>query len=322
MTAWLFLIDDAQECRTQRAVLAAFADALGERHGATVCLTSCMGATHPWPEVPVQAARRLAARRAAFWPTQGVVSVFIPGHVVPGLPGDFQPLAHPLVAGRFTTLVDLDLFAVDNESPEVSRFHAHVEAHPGYEPSARYADFTVGPLPTWLLEGGLRSLPQFTLRPWYSVHAPARLAWLVAVREALAQGRLTLADVEDDVYRGLARPSLLEDVRRMAAGQAPAGLPWPDLALDGLFVVPECRPTPEQLRLLHSPALQARLRLMAHQQAGRKLVDASLSRRWIARVRPLPRRVIRRALRILQAGYALGLRPLVQRLRAVAGVRP
>ena len=61
MTAWLFLIDDAQECRTQRAVLAAFADALGERHGATVCLTSCMGATHPWPEVPVQAARRLAA---------------------------------------------------------------------------------------------------------------------------------------------------------------------------------------------------------------------------------------------------------------------
>ena len=37
---------------------------------------------------------------------------------------------------------------------------------------------------------------------------------------------------------------------------------------------------------------------------------------------PAQQRVIRRALRILQAGYALGLRPLVQRLRAVAGVRP
>lgn len=321
MTAWLFLIDDAHESLTQRAVLAGFADALAQRPGTFVCLTSALRPSRRWVGVPAAASHRLAARIFALGASQGSVSVFVPGHVVPGAPGPFARPTQAISAQRFTTVADLDLFVVDNASPEVAQFAAQFDAQPDYESTSRYTRLSAGPLPAWLLEGGLQSLPLYTQRPWYCALAPTRTAWLAAVGEALGQGTLTLAQVEQDVHHGLVRPSLLEDARRLAAGAPAASLPWPDRTLDALFVVPECRPTAVQRHLLRSSGLHARLK--AH--AGRDRVRKPWRERVAVPLRRVPgllRRPVRWGMRLLRVGYAWSLRPLVQRLRAAGASRP
>jgi len=329
-----FLIDDAPACHTQRAVLADFAARLPQAaHGSLEVLwSSALRGLPAWPDVPAESSRRLAVRLAALAPQADTVTVFLPAHTVPGPvewppAGELRP-AQALASEGVTAVADLDLFVIDNASPQAAALHAHLLAHPGYESASRHEAFTPGPLPAWLVGGGLSSARLFTRRPWYSAHAPQRQAWLEAVGRSLDAGRLTLAMVADDVRHHRVRPSLREEVSALRGEPLPAG--GADLTLDALFIPPERRLPPAQRALLHSRALQRRNLAFARRNGERKGSRGRRRSGWVAsawgplsrHLRQAWRQGRRLGWRVLHAAYAASLRPLVHRLRAPGGARP
>lgn len=318
MTQLRFLLDDAGQSQTQKAVLSAFASDLEERTKGEIVWSSQLPETRRWEDVPAESSRRLGLRLLALEPAPSLLTVFLPGHIVPGaiapsLQGDGK-----LAAGRFSTVADLDLFVVDNAGSEAQLYHDFVLAHPDYEAVSSYATFRAGELPGWLVSGGLASAIKLTERPWYSAFAPARAAWLGWVRKALEQNRLTLAMAEDDVRNGLVRPSLLEEVRSLSDSAAIPAIP--DLTLDALFAAPECRLTAAQHKLLHSPELQTRTLKYAHRLAAHK--RAKQQKEWHQKypVRGYLKKAFRFGYRVAYAAYAASLRPLVKRLRQKGGI--
>lgn len=328
MACLRFLIDDVPACLTQRAVLADFAALLEARacgSAVEVLWSSALRGLPSWTDVPPESSRRLAVRLAALAPLPDTVTIFVPAHAL------VQPLdvaratawrpGCTLACDGFPAIADLDLFAVANASPEVAALQAFLQSHTGYDAASRYDAFTTRPLPAWLVTGGLSSARLFTHRPWYSVQAPQRGPWLQAVGRALDSGRLTLGQVADDVRRARVRPSLLEDVAALRGGAGVAG--GPDLALDALFIPPECRLTGAQRVMLHSQALQCRTLAFARRRATRKegrwpFRLPSLRQAWRAGWR-MGWRMARRA---LAAACAASLRLLVHRLRSPGGARP
>ncbi|MFD0669041.1 hypothetical protein ACT80S_15075, partial [Ramlibacter sp. MAHUQ-53] len=261
MATWRVFLDDAGECATQRAVLAALAAGLARREGVQVRLTSAEPPARRWADVPPAASRRLAVRLEALEPLAGTRTLFLPGHLVPGAasalvapqdPVAWGALSRPLAADDFIDVGGLELFAADNASHEARALQVLASLRGDYESLSRHAGFTATPLPAWLAVPALRTAAPFTQRPWYAAQAPARAAWLAALAGVLAEGRLTLAQVEDDARHGRVRPSLPQDARRLLAGEPAAGLPLPDLTLDALFVVPACRVPPQRLALLQA----------------------------------------------------------------------
>lgn len=337
MTRLRFFIDDAPACLTQRAVLADFAATLGSAHAGQgdhrveVLWTSALRDLPFWPDVPPESSRRLAVRLAALAPLADTVTVFLPAHTLPQ-PVDLPPAEsrrppQALASDGARAVADLDLFVVDNASPEAEALKAHLQAQPGYEAASRYEAFTPDPLPAWLLAGGLVSARLFTRRPWFSAYAPQRGPWLQAVSRALATGCLTPAMVADDVRHTRVRPSLLEEVAALRGEPLPAG--GPDLTLDVLFLPPECRLPSAQRELLRSSELQRRTLAYARRNSARKGGRRPGLAGWLRRLsRPL--RPLREAgrlgwrltLRLLQVLYAASLRPLVHWLRAPGGAGP
>lgn len=322
MTQLRFLLDDAGQSQTQKAVLSAFASDLEERTKGEIVWSSQLPETRRWEDVPAESSRRLGLRLVALAPAPGRLTVFLPGHIIPG---EVAPPLHgdgKLAASRFSTVADLDLFVMGNAGNEAQLYHDFVLAHPDYEAVSSYATFGAGALPGWLTSGGLTSAIKLTERPWYSAFAPARSAWLGWVRKALEQDCLTLAMVEDDVRNGLVRPSLLEEIRNLSDSAAiPA---TPDLTLDALFVAPERRLTVAQQLVLHSPELQARTLLYAKWKANHKL--AKQQKEWHQKhpVRGYIKKALKKGLKfgyhIAYAAYAASLRPLVKRLRQKGGI--
>lgn len=322
MTRLRLLIDDAAACLTQRAVLATYAASLAGRPEIELILTSAWSEAPRWPDVPLQASCRLAAIVAAFVSRPGTCTVFLPAHTIPAAIGTPAGLQHTLASDGALAVADLDLFIVDNESPQVAAFQAHLHASSDYEAISRYDDFSAGVLPGWLTSGGLASARRYTDRPWYSIHAPSRTRWLEWVGQALDRGDLTLAMVATDVAQGNVRPSLLQEVKALRA--TPLPVEEPDLTLDTLFVVPPCQLTPGQIARLHSPALQQRMLDFAHRNSGRKAAKPrKLARASGARalVLKLLRPAWRLGWRLLHAVYAVSLRPAVRRWRAPGGLR-
>ena len=347
MTRLRFLIDDAPACLTQRAVLAQAAATLaapGGIAGASVApvlpggwdvqvlWTCALRGLPSWPDVPGESSRRLAVRLAALAPLEDTVTVFLPAHTLPGpvsLPaaGGWRP-AQALASDGAVAVADLDLFLVDNASAEAAALRAHLLACPGYEAASRYEALATGPLPDWLVAGGLSSARLFTHRPWYSAHAPRREQWLHAVAQALDAGRLTLAMVADDVRCARVRPSLLEEVAALRGDPLPDG--GADLTLDALFAPPECRLPYAQRALLHSRELQRRTLAHARRNGERKAARPrrrasgllSLARPLLRPARQALRLARRTGWRVLYIAYAASLRPLVHRLRSPVGAGP
>ncbi len=316
MTRLRFLLDDAGQSQTQKAVLSAFASDLEERTQGEIVWSSQLPQTRQWEDVPAESSRRLGLRLMALEPAPGRLTVFLPGHIVPGV---VEPPIHgdeKLATSSFSTVAGLDLFVVDNAGRETQQYHDFVLAHPDYEAVSSYAAFRTGDLPSWLVSAGLTSPLKLTERPWYTAFAPVRAAWLGWVRKALEQNRLTLSMVEDDVRNGLVRPSLLEEVRSLSDSAAIPAVP--DLTLDTLFAAPERRLTAAQRRLLHSPELQARTLQYAQRQAAHKLA----SRPWYRRhpILGYIKKPLRFGYRVAYAAYAASLRPWVKRLRQKGGI--
>lgn len=315
-----FLIDDEGQCRTQRAVLSVFAAALTQGHDAKVSWSSKLQVIRYWEDVPTESARRLDLRLQALEPAAGWVTVFLPGHIVPGDLGAWGISGQALATNRFTTVADLDVFVADNGAADLCQFYEHAGSHPDYEAIGRYDQFTSDELPDWLTRGGLVSALSFTQRPWYSGKAGVREQWLGWVQKALEQGALTLAMVEEDVRQGKARPSLIAEVKALLNGVEVRELP--DLTLDSLFVFPECRLSATQFQLLNSEDLQRRTLEFAGRNMKRKAFKQKKFgardslRRGVKRLR----RLLLLCLQAAYTGYAATLRPLVKSLRERNGI--
>jgi hypothetical protein len=184
----------------------------------------------------------------------------------------FKPvyIDHAIATNSFTTVRSLDLFIINNASPELSQFQIFTQTNSDYEQLSNFDLFSISELPDWLTDGGLKSCLHFTDRPWYSVFAPSRSEWLAWVQRALEHGNLTISMIKQDIHNGLARPSLLDDVIQIINNQALTSFPCTASTLDSLFIFPECRLSDTQYRLLHSESLQARTLEFARQQQKRK----------------------------------------------------
>lgn len=143
-----FLLDDATPCRTQQAVLSFYAADLEERARGTVIRASQFKGMRQWADVPAESSRRLGLRLLALQPALDQLTVFLPGHIVPGTIDTGSRWGSTLATREFSTVADLDLFAVDSAGSEVLQFHESVVAHPDYESVSRYAGFTSADLPT------------------------------------------------------------------------------------------------------------------------------------------------------------------------------
>jgi hypothetical protein len=312
-----FLLDDATPCRTQQAVLSVFATDLEERMRGTVIRASQLTGMRQWADVPTESSRRLGLRLLALQPAPDHLTIFLPGHIVPGTIDMGSRWGSALAAREFSTVADLDLFAVDNAGSEVLQFHESVVAHPDYESVSRYAGFTSVALPGWLVSGGLTSALQLTQRPWYCAHAPTRLQWLGWVKRAVERGFLDLSMVEEDVRTRIARPSLLAEVKAVMLGTDVPALP--DLTLDAIFMAPERRLTEIQRRLLHSVELQKRTIQFARRNATKKLSKQGLLKYL---QRSLRRRLPRLGFHAAYFVYSMTLRPAVKRIRQQLNTRP
>lgn len=315
MTLIRFLLDDATACKTQQAVLSVFSGDLEELARGTVVRASRLSGMRQWADVSTESSNRLALRLLALQPVSDQLTVFLPSHIVPGTVDIGSRWGSTLAAREFSTVANLDLFAVDSAGSEVSQFHEFFAAHPDYEAVSRYANFTSAALPGWLVSGGLTSALQLTLRPWYCAYAPTRLQWLGWVRRALERGVLDLSMVEEDVRVGQVRPSLLTDVKAIMQGMDFRALP--DLTLDTLFVAPERRLTDQQRQILHTLMIPKRTAKLSRRNLAGKISKQGLLKFLWASFRRLPRRSIQVVYRL----YSTTARPVVQRLRQQSGSR-
>ncbi len=312
-----FLIDDASQCRTQKAVLLAFASVLEECAVGKVIRSSNVSELVEWDGVPSESSRRLALRILAFQPAHDLLTVFLPGHVIPGSINSVFQQSTALTAQRFTTIADLDLFAVDNAHIETQLFHDFTSCNQDYESVSRYDRFKVETLPSELISGGLSSALLLTNRPWYSAFAPARLQWLTWVKQAIDQGLLNFYAVEKDAQDGLVRPSLLSDVKALLNGVC--NPPLPDLTLDAMFVSPERRLVNSQYQLLYSEELQNRaieyVKLNDHAKLRKLSALGKLKYHFLR----LPRRFYKFGYQLTYKVYSVSARPVVVWMRQKSG---
>lgn len=317
MTNIHFLIDDASQCRTQKAVLLAFASALEECAVGKVIRSSNVSELEKWDEVPSESSRRLALRIMAFQPAHDLLTAFLPGHVIPGSINSVFQQSTALTAQRFTTIADLDLFTIDNAHSETQLFHDFATCNQDYESIGRYDRFKVATLPSELISGGLSSALLLTNRPWYSAFSPARLQWLSWVKQAIDQGLLDFSAVERDVQDGLVRPSLLSDVKALLNDGFNS--PLPDLTLDSMFVAPERRLVNSQHRLLYSEELQNRTIEYAKRNSHGKLRKLSMLGKLKYHILRLPHRLSKFGYQLTYKAYSVLVRPVVVWMRQKSG---
>lgn len=313
MESLRILIDDESQCRTQRAVLAAFALSLPR---ADVTWSSRLPPVQGWADAPAASARRLRALLVALGPKAGRCTLYLPGHVVPGDRFAASPGNAGVPVPTSTTIADLDVFLADNGSHAATQFAQHAELNPDYQSCSAFPAAGLATVPPWLSASGMASPGLLTARPWYFVHVPARGQWLAWLRKAIDAGLLTVEDVQADVEEGLVRPSLVADAQAVAAG---LGLPAvPDTSLDALFVCPEVRLSDSQYAMLHSASLQARTLRYHRMEAARKSAEAREAPpaqprlAWPERAKRQVRSLGRRAVKKAYYYYAISLRPLIR----------
>ena len=319
-----FLLDDVGQSQTQRSVLRTFAADLESQSLGEVVWTSHIPIFSYWNDVPDESSRRIGLRQFALRPEANQLTVFLPGHLVPGVLTKPININHALATASFSSVSGLDLCVINNAAPEMLQFQCFTQAHSDYESVSGFDSFGICELPDWLVSGGLKSCLCLADRPWYSIFAPTRVVWLAWIRRAMERGDLTILMVKSDISDGLVRPSLLDDVEYLVNNQPLFPLSVP--TLDALFVFPECRLSNAQYQLLHSKALQMRMVELVSLQTARKLGKQKEPRSWVQRARSLikePKSWVRRARSLIKKAfkfayltayriYAISLRPLVK----------
>lgn len=309
MTKVRYFIDDVHQPKIQQAVLSVFAIDLKKQGMSQIVKSSELSGLRRWNDVTQRSSHNLALRLMALEPATDCCTVFLPGHVIPG------PIATPsrwdraLVAREFSSVADLDIFAVDNAHPDIRRFHHFSLTHPDYESLSRYANLSNAHLPAWLTLGGLNSATQLSQRPCYCALAISRIQWLMIVKKSIEMGLLSMTVIEEDIRAGLVRPSLLTDVKALREGLDLTVLPNVDL--DSLFIAPELRLTDAQYQLLRSKGLQKRAIKFANLNGTRKRGGRRMQRyvRWLLDYRSA------------KFFYSVTLRPVVRRIRHLSGLR-
>lgn len=259
MNTYRFLLDDLGQSRTQQAVLSEFASKLNTIDQCEILWTSKISNLKAWNSIPSEPARRLGLRLLALEPQQNQHTIFFPGHIVPSdnmlIPNEIETT---LALEHFSSLSNLDLFIVNNDSQELLSLQDYQLDHPDYDALSDFNALTTEKLPEWLNAEKIQSCLKLTDRPWYSVFSIARNQWVNLVKDLIINNKLTMEMIQQDVADGLVRPSLLADVECVLGNQP---LPSPVFhTIDSVFVYPESRLSNIQYEMLHSKALQQRIK--------------------------------------------------------------
>jgi len=248
------LVDDSVGCNTQRAVLSAFVSELRKNKSLSVIEMSKEPLSIIWSDVPAESSRQLALRLFAFQ-SKSTMTVFLPGHIIPGRIDSANTFHSAICANNFRCVSGLDISVIRHAHKDVQFFLNFVDTHPNYNSVGGYENFNVERLPAWLVAGGLISALDICKRPWYFAQTPARIQWLYWVRKAIDQGLLNIQMVENDVSKGVVRPSLLSDVKQLILG---VENPLIQTTVDSFFTPPESALNCERLQILNSEELQQR----------------------------------------------------------------
>lgn len=301
-----FVIDDADQPRTQKAVLQLFAsELLG--CGVEVFWTSSLSTLSFWSDVPQDVSRKLAVRIFSLNSAKAQTTVFLPGHIVPASISNFSPIIASVALDRHAPVRDWDVFVVNHQSQEVQGYLS-LSSLSDYEALSSYDTFETEELPDWLITSELKSCVKLTDRPWYSAYSPQRLQWLGWVKRALDSNQLTEKMIKDDIAEELVRPSLLEDVALLLSSQL-THMP-PDTILDSLFTFPEHQLSQSQLQLLSGYELQKRAKQFVVEKKKHKWSSVKTVKRIVRVGMNIGRHLV-------TTFYRLSLRPFFRLLRMV-----
>jgi hypothetical protein len=308
------LVDDLVGCNTQRAVLSVFVSELRKNKFLSVIEMSREPMPEIWDDVPVKSSNNLAARLSAFKSTVPV-TVFLPGHIIPGDITPVDTFHGAICANNFRSVSGLDIFVVKNKHKQVQKFLDFVAVNPDYDSVADYISFDVDKLPNWIFAGGVASVLDLRKRPWYFAQTSVHTQWLSWVKKAIDQGFLNIEMVEDDVSKGVVRPSLLGDVKQLISGVEDPLIH--NVIDDSFFTPPEWTLSYESLKTLNSVELQQRTIEFLNKKV--KVGRSYSSLGWAYRIRSVARKVIKRASRFcfkfFYSVYSLTIRNLIIYLR-------
>ncbi len=247
-----FVIDDDTECKTQRAVLLAFANALSERRVGDVLLSSNIVNDYLLVGAPINGSVRLSHRLACLTPSvERQRTVFFPAHIVPKKELGFWSSPPLLSDRRVVPMIScLDMFEVDNSSEELLEFSRFMKVESAYDSVSSYNRFSSASISVSPLNVFAASAIKCRMRPWYFRGVALENDWFYWCKMAIDTGCLGMADLKEDVRAGRIRPSLHADVASLSSRMRVL-LENGDPA-DELFVFPERRVSIAQRQLLIS----------------------------------------------------------------------
>jgi len=181
-----------------------------------------------------------------------------------GLKGfDPEELSQPLMASNTGSLQDCCFFVLDHERASWreglqvdSSEYSNIVEFDRWNPAPLPAGWSVK-TPREDLKARILDCRRFADRPWYSLHSPARKLWIQELQAALAEGDLSLKDLQKDVSEGLIGPSVLYQIERGIEDLAE--VPSSIAELDRSTIVPELTVSRERLKLLHSRKFKRRV---------------------------------------------------------------
>ena len=320
-----WIVDDTTECNVQRAVLHTFAQTIHSQGVDDVILTSQLACLRSWPDVPEDIGRRLATTLHAFDAHYDGITAHVPGHVIPERLIRLSQFDAAVAAPRFSALVELDLFVVNNSHKDIKLLNEVLSRNPDYEVVSRYRNFCFAPLPQQVSPMGLTSVIDYRFRPWFYRTAPLRVQWLGWVKRSVDLGFLTLPLLEEDLAAQRIRPSLGFEVGALWNADCAIAGHYPDSDL--FFTPPPMRVDNARRRYLSSAVFQRRA--MVRQASVPKSTASKRARLTTSRlfaVRSYVRHVAKAAFRVVRSrarglyatSYALFsviLRPTLVKLR-------
>lgn len=314
------------QCKTQQAVLAVFEAEIKEGALGEIVRASQLTELRHWEDAPSESSRQLALRMLALKPSPNLWTVFIPGHIIPESIASPLPWSGALATSSFSSVANLDFFAVDNSHIDLQCLYNFSIENQDYESLSRYVGLTTSGTPEWLISNGLTSARLLSQRPWYSAFSPTRLQWLKFVNKAIERDLLNFKVIQDDISEGLVRPSLVEDFNALISGIDPPHIP--DLNSDSLFVLPELRMSKSQYQILQSKDLQERTVKYAKLNNTKNFGKQG----WVKYLIRTPRRLFKHTLHLLRRLirlsfytsyflYSISFRPAVRLIRQLRSNR-
>jgi hypothetical protein len=184
-----------------------------------------------------------------------------------------------ILASRHEPLNKLNFFLIDYNLAQKNQLTKRLLqlAQKGYTHLADFNDLDIG-----LYDRASASIIDclaLSDRPWYSVFAPYGSIWIAQLKEAIARGYLSIDTIEQDIERGLIRPSLLAQLK--ARIDNPFLLPKEIIALDNSFTPPELALSREQLQLIDSTIYPLPKRILTKVLFSRYFIETELPNRML-----------------------------------------